>query len=394
MHESSPIDPAFRMKITICTGPTFPVPAVRGGAVPRLWEGLAQEFAARGHDVTVFARSYPGQVAGEDVEGVRFVRWGGYNQTRSLQMDLAKCLLYALRAIPHVPSGDVIITNDFWLPAVLPRCRPSAGPVVACIQRFPKGQFFLYSKCQAIVAVSAAVARAIKQQTPSIAAKVQVVPNCLDEVFLRELGPARRGTGDRVQILYAGRLHPEKGLSLLAEALRKLEQNGTPDWECVLVGPRAEADGGGGSDYVRLIKELTRDLPVRLAEPIYDPQKLAACYGDADIFVYPSLAETGESFGLAPLEAMSRGLPVIVSDLAVFRDYLQPGSNGTVFDHRGPEPAGALATALRELIESPEKRRRLAEVGRRTAEEFSPGVVADIYVELMEKVITEAGHGH
>jgi glycosyltransferase involved in cell wall biosynthesis len=91
---------------------------------------------------------------------------------------------------------------------------------------------------------------------------------------------------------------------------------------------------------------------------------------------------------------MSRGLPVVVSDLAVFRDYLQAGSNGMVFDHRGPEPAGALAKALRELIESPEKRRRLAEAGRRTAEEFSPGVVADMYVELMEKVVTEAGHGH
>jgi glycosyltransferase involved in cell wall biosynthesis len=382
------------LKITICTGPTFPVPALRGGAVPRLWEGLAREFAARGHDVTVFARSYPGQASGDQVGGVRFVRWGGYNQTRSLQMDLVKCLLYALRAIPHVPPGDVVITNDFWLPAVLPRWRPSAGPVVACIQRFPKGQFVLYSKCQAIVAVSAAVARAIKQQTPSIAAKVQIVPNCLDEVFLRALDPGRPRVGDRVRILYAGRLHPEKGLSLLAEALRRLDHNGAANWECVLVGPRAEADGGGGSDYVRRIRELTRDLPVRLADPIYDPQKLAACYSDAGIFVYPSLAETGESFGLAPLEAMSRGLPVVVSDLAVFRDYLQAGSNGMVFDHRGPEPAGALAKALRELIESPEKRRRLAEAGRRTAEEFSPGVVADMYVELMEKVVTEAGHGH
>ena len=66
------------MKITIATGPIFPVPAVRGGAVQRLWEGLAREFAKRGHEVTIFAREFPGQATEETVDGIRYVRRGGY----------------------------------------------------------------------------------------------------------------------------------------------------------------------------------------------------------------------------------------------------------------------------------------------------------------------------
>ena len=165
------------MKITIATGPIFPVPAVRGGAVQRLWEGLAREFAKRGHEVTIFAREFPGQAGEETVEGIRYVRQGGYAQSTSIKRDLLQCLLYALKVAPYVPAGDVVVTNDFWLPAVLPWMRPSAGKVIPCLQRFPKKQGALYGKSAALAAVSRAVADAVKQQSPSVADKVVVVPN-------------------------------------------------------------------------------------------------------------------------------------------------------------------------------------------------------------------------
>ena len=134
------------MKITIATGPIFPVPAVRGGAVQRLWEGLAREFAKRGHEVTIFAREFPGQANEETVDGIRYVRRGGYEQSTSIKRDLVQCLLYALKTARHVPPGDVVVTNDFWMPAVLPWLKPSAGKVVPCLQRFPKNQGRLYSE--------------------------------------------------------------------------------------------------------------------------------------------------------------------------------------------------------------------------------------------------------
>jgi glycosyltransferase involved in cell wall biosynthesis len=424
------------MKITIATGPIFPVPAVRGGAVQRLWEGLAHEFVKRGHEVTIFAREFPGQAKEETVDGIRYVRRGGYAQSTSIKRDLVQCLLYALTTARHVPSGDVVVTNDFWMPAVLPWLKPSAGKVVPCLQRFPKKQGWLYGKCAALAAVSQAVADAAKAQTPSVADRVVVVPNAVDEVFLRgsreqegggKVGKWEGGKGTEVKrrpvrILYVGRIHPEKGLGLLAQALRLLadrdqgpkdEETKGPQmcespkvasprsegeeterlsgeragWECVLVGPVAQSEGGGGEAFAAELKRQVEGLPVRFEAPVYEPEKLAKIYDGADVFVYPSVAETGESFGIAPLEAMARGVVPVVSDLAAFREYLVLGENGMVFDHRSSDAAENLAAALRELVGNEEQRMRLGAEARETAEHFSTQAIADKYLQLFARLV-------
>ena len=392
------------MKITIATGPIFPVPAVRGGAVQRLWEGLAREFAKRGHEVTIFAREFPGQATEETVHGIRYVRRGGYAQSTSIKRDLVQCLLYALKTARHVPPGDVVVTNDFWMPAVLPWLKPSVGNVIPCLQRFPKNQGRLYNKCAALAAVSRAVADAVKAQSPAVAGKVVVVPNAIDEEFLKRSvehgagGMEKGADGARpVRILYVGRIHPEKGLMLLANALRLLaardQRTKKPKdkelgWECVLVGPVKQSEGGGGEVFAEELKLQVEGLPVRFEAPMYDPAALAKIYDQADVFVYPSVAETGESFGIAPLEAMARGVVPVVSDLAVFREYLEPGVNGMVFDHRTPKAAANLSAVLRDLIEDPDRRERMGAAARQTAEKFSPAAIADKYLQLFEKVIS------
>jgi glycosyltransferase involved in cell wall biosynthesis len=431
---------------------------------------LAHEFVKRGHEVTIFAREFPGQTKEETVDGIRYVRRGGYAQSTSIKRDLVQCLLYALATARHVPSGDVVVTNDFWMPAVLPWLKPSAGKVVPCLQRFPKKQGWLYAKCAALAAVSQAVADAVKAQTPSVADHVVVVPNAVDEVFLgksvergagsveqeaegtwhaagsgeweaksgnppsRWTTPAsvdlRRGEpagqaaggGRPVRILFVGRIHPEKGLGLLAQALRLLadrdqgpkdEETKGPQmcespkvasprsegeeterlsgeragWECVLVGPVAEAEGGGGEAFAAELKRQVEGLPVRFEAPVYEPEKLAKIYDEADVFVYPSVAETGESFGIAPLEAMARGVVPVVSDLAAFREYLVLGENGMVFDHRSSDAAENLAAALRELVGNEEQRMRLGAEARETAEHFSTQAIADKYLQLFARLV-------
>lgn len=373
------------MKITIATGPTFPVPTQRGGAVQRLWEVLADEFVARGHEVTIFARSYPGQASDEVIRGIRFVRWGGYDQSTSIRKDLVRCLLYAMRASRRVPAADIVVTNDFWTPAVLPLLHPSAGRVVVNANRFPKGQYQLYGRVAALAAASGPVARAIIREVPRLAAKTTVVPNCIAPVFLRPVG--ERKIDSKVRILFVGRLHPEKGLQLLADALRELARRGGADWDGVLVGPWAEEAGGGGAVFREELRRRLEGLPVRFEEPLYDPAELVASYDAADIFLYPSQAERGESFGIAPLEAMARGAVTVVSDLEVFRDYLQPGINGEVYDHRNPDAAAALGQALRDLIDAPQRRATLAAAGRATAEKFSPSAIAEIYIRLFLQLL-------
>ena len=391
------------MKITIATGPIFPVPAVRGGAVQRLWEGLAREFAKRGHEVTIFAREFPGQATEETVHGIRYVRRGGYAQSTSIKRDLVQCLLYALKTARHVPPGDVVVTNDFWMPAVLPWLKPSVGNVIPCLQRFPKNQGRLYNKCAALAAVSRAVADAVKAQSPAVAGKVVVVPNAIDEEFLKrsvEHGPwsmEKGADGARpVRILYVGRIHPEKGLMLLANALRLLaardQRTKKPKdkelgWECVLVGPVKQSEGGGGEVFAEELKLQVEGLPVRFEAPMYDPAALAKIYDQADVFVYPSVAETGESFGIAPLEAMARGVVPVVSDLAVFREYLEPGVNGMVFDHSSGEAAENLAVVMPALIGDADRRKQMAVAARKTVEGFSTAAIAERYLKLFAETL-------
>jgi len=348
-----------------------------------MWDGLSKEFARCGHDVTIFARAFKGQSARDTRDGVRYVRWGGYNQSTSIRRDLLRCLFYDLLATPRVPVGDVIVTNDFWMPALLPQLRPSAGRVVAGINRFPKQQFGLYSKCAAIVPVSDGVASAIKEQTPSLASKITVVPNCVDQSFLAPLARQRSTAAEGiVRLLFAGRLHPEKGLSLLAKALNLLARRGASNWECIFIGPVVEAEGGGGESYLEAIRELVVGLPVNFAAPIYDPVSLSAVFDQADVLVYPSLADTGEAMPLAPLEAMARGAVPVVSNLKAFREYLEPGVNGMVFEHHSEDAAIHLSNALWEVMKDAEKRQTMSAAARRTAERFSPEAIADRYLEL------------
>ena len=388
------------MKITIATGPIFPVPTVRGGAAQRVWEGLLPEFVKRGHEVTVFAREFPGQPNEEMAGGIRYLRRGGYEQSTSIKRDLVQCLLYALKVARHVPPGDVVVTNDFWLPAVLPHLNRRAGKVVASIARFPKRQFFLYGKCAAIAPVSESVADGIRRQTPGIAQKITVVPNCVDAAFL--VPPTRRQAQSVTRILFVGRIHPEKGLGLLAEALRLLAardqetkrpkdeepefaaadgdgvspvgagRGQTNDWECVLVGPVEQSEGGGGENFAQDLKRQLHGLPVTFEPAVYNVSALAKIYDKGDVLVYPSIAEKGEAMPLAPLEGMARGLVPVVSDIAAFWEYLDPGKNGLVFDHRGPDAAINLARALQDLVSNAGKRAAMSVTARETAERFSP----------------------
>ena len=155
----------------------------------------------------------------------------------------------------------------------------------------------------------------------------------------------------------------------------------------MLVGPVRESEGGGGGAFAEELKRQVEGLPVRFEAPVYDPAALAKIYDRADVFVYPSLAETGESFGIAPLEAMARGVVPVVSDLAVFREYLDMGVNGVVFDHRSKDAAENLAAALRELMRDLDRRGQMAVAARTKAEKFSTAAIAERYLKLFAETL-------
>jgi len=355
-----------------------------------MWHGLAKEFARRGHEVTILARAYPGQPESENTDGIRIVRWGGYDQGTNVRADLLRCLWYAVRAARRLPPGDIVVTNDFWMPVFAARRKKISGKVVINANRFPKGQYGLYGSVDLVAGASRAVARAIQHQTPKLKDKIRVLPNPVDEAFLRpraEIGYRISDIGKgQLTVIYVGRIHPEKGLDVLLEAWKylgemKIKMKIKGEVKLRIVGPYKKEQGGGGEEYLKSLKGKAEG--VEWGEPVFGAEELAKVYDSGDILVYPSLAEMGEAMPLAPLEGMTRGLPAVVSNLEVFKEYLVQGQNGWTFNHResaAENLAAVLGSALSADLTA------MGKEARRTAERFSVQNVASMYVRAFKEI--------
>ena len=333
------------MKINILLGAFYPVPTLLGGAVEKMWLVLAEEFARLGHEVNMISRLYHDLPESEKTAGVNHIRIKGYSMPRSgLKIKLLD-LFYTLRARKVIPKADLTVTNTFWAPILLPK---RAGCLYVDVARMPKGQIRLYKKAARLRANSTPVLKAIRHElTPGNHSRAQLVPNPLPFRIEDYPNPAEK----EKRILYVGRVHPEKGIDILLEAWNFLPENLKTEWTLDIVGPWNSEAGGGGEAYHT---ELTDRYPmagVNWVGPVFDTEKLHAYYRRATLFIYPSIAEKGETFGLAPLEAMAWGCVPIVSSLECFQDFIIDGINGQRFDHRSSAPSQNLAGCIRQLAE-------------------------------------------
>ncbi len=361
------------MKISIATGFFLPVPPVAGGATEKIWHRLAQEFAAAGHEVTFVSRTWPGFAARETVAGVTHLRLRGADHTRSLARNLWHDFWWGVRVARALPAADVVICNLVALPVWLRLVKPAAGRVVAVVARMPKGQGRLYGRVDLLFSLSAAVTEKLLAENPRLAARIVPFPFPID--WARHAHAAAKATPPApLTIGYVGRIHPEKGLHLLlAAAARLAARTDLPAWRLELVGPWTVPQGGGGENYRdALVAEFGATLGSRLtfSGPEFDAEKLARRYGTMDLFCYPSLAEQGETFGVAVAEAMAAGAAAVVSGLACFRELVRDGDTGLAFDHAAPGADARLAETLARLLVDSTLRATLAARGQAHARRF------------------------
>jgi glycosyltransferase involved in cell wall biosynthesis len=365
------------VKISIVLGPFHPLPPEGIGAVEKVWYELARSFADAGHSVSLIGKSRGN--SSQDSNGVRIVPLRGYTASGRLWRDLVTDFLYALEVYRRIEPSDVVITNSFWTPVILSLGR-RRGRIVVHVARFPKGQMWLYRKVDVLQAISSAVADEIARQSPSLTPKIRILPYPVDLKIFRSPDVDRSREGD-LTILYAGRIHPEKGLEQLVDAFR-LVVGKLPNARLRIVGPVPEESGGGGLRFFQKLKASASGLPVTFEEPIHDQNALADVMRQAHCFCYPSVAERGEAFGLAVLEAMATGLPSVVSDLACFRDLLEPGKEGLVFDHRSQNASPLLAEALVQVLSCAETALRMGSNAAGKAKDYELRRVADRYLEM------------
>ena len=367
------------MKIAILQGAFLAVPPLVGGAVEKMWFILGQKFAVRGHVVTQISRKWQNLPTEEQIQGVWHKRIAGYDMPASLLMLKLVDAIYTLRAIKAISQDtDVIVTNTFWAPVLLPFFR--RAKIYVDVARMPKGQMHFYSKAH-LRANSSPVADAIRAELPeSRHAQVSMVPNPLPYETIELVDFSLK---DR-SILYCGRVHPEKGLELLVKAANTLPEG----WLLTIVGPWKTTEGGGGEAYIQSLRALFEATKVQFIEPIYDMGQLNRLYKEAAIFVYPSVAEKGETFGLAPLEAMAWGAVPVVSDLACFKDFIQHNHNGLIFDHRMQDAGEQLKQCILRLIENDAFRSQLGKQALQVRASHSPDSIADLFLADFEKLLS------
>ncbi len=340
------------MKIVIIQGAFFPIPPIIGGAVEKRWYKMGHEFAKNGHEVIHISRKYNSLRESEQVNGVNYIRIKGYENTSNMLKLKLMDLMYSMRVLKHIPkNADVIVTNTFWSPILL---RGRIGKrVFVDVARIPKGQMNFYKHVGILRANSTAVINAIKKElTENVNCSVEMIPNFLPFEMQQSINFDQK---EKV-ILYVGRIHPEKGLLLLIKAFNELNT----DWSLRIIGPWEVEQGGGGNSFYQTLTEISNPSKVSIVGPIYDIEKLNDEYKRASIFVYPSLAEKGETFGLAPLEAMAWGCVPIVSNLLCFKDFIIESVNGLIFNHRSQDAVNLLRENILKLIINQDKRRVLA----------------------------------
>jgi len=228
-------------------------------------------------------------------------------------------------------------------------------------------------------AISPAVARALEDGgVPR--ERVVVIPSSVDPEAVRptrsreEMRAALDVAPGTSLLLTLASLVPRKGIDVLLAALAEPELAEADLTLCVA------GDGPERAALERRAAELTHDVRF-LGRRDDGADLLAAC----DVFVLPSRRE---GLGVAALEALAAGRPVVASRVGGLAETVRDGETGLVVE---PGDAGALATALARLARDPELGGRLgAEGAARVAEQHAPARMVAAYVALYAEVLGRA----
>jgi glycosyltransferase involved in cell wall biosynthesis len=372
------------MKITIITGPFGSIPPNTIGAVERIWYNVACNIVKKGHEISFVSKRYnQSDNNGINNDGIYVNYIKGFKSKKHIIQTIFFDFFYSIKALRIMKKCDVLVMNTFWTPILCILFKHKYKVSVYNVQRIPKRQFKFYKNVNRFSCVSIAVKNILEKQTPSVKKQLKVINNPVDTDVFR---PVYKEHNDGTKLVYTGRVHPEKGLDILVKSFCKLTEKYRN--VCLsIVGARDIAHGGGGKEYINYLISLAGDNHINFVDPIYVPQQLCDEIISHNIFCYPSVAEKGETFGVAPLEAMATGIPTIVSALECFSDFVEDGENALVFNHRLPYPEIELYNAIQKLIENNDLRKKIGLNGAETAKRFSTEKITDEYIQDFEHLL-------
>lgn len=347
-----------------------------GGGAERLLVRLVQEGDARGWEQLVlnpFARELPATFAGLATSSRyrrrrcdRFAqlpalrRWVR-GELQAFQPDIVHVMLFhallTVASLPRRTGGRRLLTHVYGEGL---RSEPH-GTVKAWLDRWAAARF------DRVVAISEAVRRFLVTEYGYPAANITCIPPGW------EGQPLPRAAGDRAPtVICVAKLRPEKGHDILLAAFQVVRRE-VPDARLVLVGdgdlrPELEAQvAARGLDGAVAFTGAVPEIWPYLAE--------------ADVF---ALASATEAFGMAIVEAMAAGLPVVVPAVGGVPELVEPGVSGELFS---AQDSDGLARSLVRLLRDAELRRRMGATAREVAEPLRMDNTIPRYFELYDELL-------
>jgi glycosyltransferase involved in cell wall biosynthesis len=356
--------------------PTY-LPATRYGGPILAVHGLCRALAARGHEVDVFTTSIDGPQdsavphnAPVNLEGVR-VRYFASPALRRLSY--APALSNALRR--EIKSADVVHLHSVFLWPTWQAARIARGAsvpyvisprgilvkkLVASRNRLVKSAWIALIERSNLERASAIHAtsdleRAEIEKFGWRLRRIVVVPNAAEEMRERRDEGAPSADiaalcGDQPLVLFCGRMARVKGLDRLLNAFARTERG-------ILAIVGTDYDGMA-TELSQLAHRLSIHHRVRLLPRTITGVDKESLFAAAKVFVLPSYSE---SFGNSVLEALQRGLPVVVTPEVGAAAVVKESGGGLVVDG-APE---SLARAIDSLCGNPARALAMGEAGRR-----------------------------
>lgn len=390
-----------------------PLPPERGGTSPggvaTHSAHLAEGLAADGLDVTVLATNVPAPsplTASEQRGGVRIVPlylpvktadWLAPPYLRAV--GLARALGYAARLARHsLPKAagarQVALGHTLWYARTIARVRPEVLHVQHPLDRHLYARLLLGwegwrlplvvtlhsffaehpdSVIQGLMRPNLAhadrfiaVSRDTARQAESLGAdprKIHVIRSGVDAERFRPRDPAaaRRRLDipqDARVVLFVGNLEPRKAVDVLLQATARLRTERGDGPLLAIVGTGASAGADDQEPRLRALgAALHLESSTRFVGRVSD-DVLLDWYAAADVFALPSRSEAQ---GIAALEAMSSGLPVVASAVGGLLETIEDGHTGLLVP---PGDEQALAAALGRLLADPGFGQQVGAAGR------------------------------
>lgn len=196
-------------------------------------------------------------------------------------------------------------------------------------------------------------------------------PERKSDVVRREMRTRAGIPADSIVLLYAGRISPEKNIQLLPELMKILARDAEKDYRLLVAG--------AGPEAAWLKEQTEKYFPGKIIQLGHlDKDLLADYYANADIFAHPN---PREPFGIAPLEAMASGAPMLAPNSGGILSYATNENAWLV------EPtAENFAAAAREIVENPELSRQKTENALETARENTREISTDYLLATYDRM--------